>query len=85
VILAGRDINDSMGMRIAREVVQYMIQQEVVIKKSRVLVMGATFKENISDIRNSKVADIVNELNSYLVKLIKLVNLDKLVMFLQPL
>lgn len=67
VILAGREVNDSMGMRIAREVVQHLIQHEVTVKNSRVLIMGATFKENVSDIRNSKVADIVNELKSYLV------------------
>jgi UDP-N-acetyl-D-galactosamine dehydrogenase len=67
VILAGREINDSMAIRIAREVVQHLIQQEVNIRKSRVLVMGATFKENVGDIRNSKVADIVNELKSYYV------------------
>jgi UDP-N-acetyl-D-galactosamine dehydrogenase len=67
VILAGRDINDGMGKRIAREVVQHMITQDLVISKSRVLIMGVTFKENVSDVRNSKVADIYEELRAYLV------------------
>ncbi len=67
VILSGRDINDGMGKRIAREVIQHLISMDLVISKSRVLILGVTFKENVSDVRNSKVADIYNELRTYLV------------------
>jgi UDP-N-acetyl-D-galactosamine dehydrogenase len=65
VILSGRRINDSMGEYVARNTVQRIIKTGKVIMKSKVLVMGATFKENVSDIRNSKVVDVVNELKSY--------------------
>ncbi len=65
VILSGRQINDSMGSIIARDVVQHIIKMDKSLKQSKVLVMGATFKENVSDIRNSKVADVVHELQSY--------------------
>ncbi len=67
VILSGRSINDSMGAHIARQVVNELISRDRNIKQSKVLVMGATFKENVSDIRNSKVADIINELKSFMV------------------
>jgi UDP-N-acetyl-D-galactosamine dehydrogenase len=67
VILSGRTINDSMGSLIAKSVVQHIIRMDKSLKQSRVLVLGATFKENVSDIRNSKVADVVQELASYLV------------------
>lgn len=66
VILSGRTINDGMGGLIAKNVVQHIIKMDKSLKQSRVLVLGATFKENVSDIRNSKVADVVNELNSYM-------------------
>lgn len=65
VILAGRYINDNMSNYLARKVVQHIISHVSDVKSSRVLVMGATFKENVSDIRNSKVADVVNELKSF--------------------
>ncbi len=65
VILSGRRINDSMGEYVAKNVVQRLIKKGKVIGKSRALVMGATFKENVSDIRNSKVADVIEELKSY--------------------
>jgi UDP-N-acetyl-D-galactosamine dehydrogenase len=65
VILAGRVINDGMGEYVARKVVQYIIANNGNIKDARVLVLGATFKENVSDIRNSKVADVVRELMSF--------------------
>lgn len=61
VILAGRSVNDGMGAYVAGKVVKKMVAQGVDIAKGRVLVMGATFKENVSDIRNSKVADVVRE------------------------
>jgi UDP-N-acetyl-D-galactosamine dehydrogenase len=66
VILAGRVINDGMSVYIAKKVLQHIIQHNGNIKNAKVLVMGATFKENVSDIRNSKVADVVKELQSYL-------------------
>jgi len=68
VILSGRRINDSMGEYVAKNVVQRLIKKGKVIGKSKVLVMGATFKENVSDIRNSKVADVIEELKSYSIK-----------------
>jgi len=67
IITAGRFINDSMGGYIAKQIVKKLIAADKNPKGARVLVMGATFKENVSDIRNSKVADIVNELKSYAV------------------
>ena len=65
IINSGRSINDSMAEYIAVQTVKKMIAAGKTINKSRVLVMGATFKENVSDIRNSKVADIVHELQSF--------------------
>jgi UDP-N-acetyl-D-galactosamine dehydrogenase len=65
VILAGRVINDGMAGYVAKKVLQHIILHNGNIKESKVLVMGATFKENVSDIRNSKVADVVNELKSF--------------------
>jgi len=65
VILAGRYINDGMSLYVARKIVRYIIEQVNDVKSAKVLVMGATFKENVSDIRNSKVADVVKELKSF--------------------
>lgn len=65
VILAGRVINDGMAGYVAKKVLQHIIQNSGNVKDARVLVMGATFKENVSDIRNSKVADVIKELKSY--------------------
>lgn len=65
VINSGRYVNDSMGFYVAKTAVKKIIAAGRNISKSRVLVMGATFKENVSDIRNSKVADIVKELRSF--------------------
>ncbi|MEO9022978.1 MAG: nucleotide sugar dehydrogenase [Ginsengibacter sp.] len=65
VILAGRVINDSMAGYVAKKVLQHIIQNTSDVKNAKVLVMGATFKENVSDIRNSKVADVIKELKSY--------------------
>lgn len=65
VILAGRVINDGMSGYIAKKVLQHIIQHNGNIKHAKVLVMGATFKENVTDIRNSKVADVVKELQSF--------------------
>ncbi|HSV09413.1 MAG TPA: nucleotide sugar dehydrogenase [Hanamia sp.] len=65
VILAGRSINDGMAGYVAKKVLMHIIKANGNVKEAKVLVMGATFKENVSDIRNSKVADIINELKSY--------------------
>ena len=65
VILAGRRINDGMGSHIARKTVQQMIHAGRNIKGARVNVLGMTFKEDVPDIRNSKVIDIIRELHEF--------------------
>ena len=65
IILAGRRMNDSMGKYVASEVVKLMIQNEIPVKNSKVLMLGITFKENCPDIRNTKATDIYHELISY--------------------
>ena len=65
VILAGRRINDGMGKYVAENTVKQMIKSGKVIKGSRVLILGLTFKEDVPDIRNTKVVDIVKELKDY--------------------
>ena len=67
VILAGRNINDNMSKYVAKSVIQHIIKHTSDVKSAKVLVKGATFKENVSDIRNSKVADVVKALQSYYV------------------
>jgi UDP-N-acetyl-D-galactosamine dehydrogenase len=65
VILAGRRINDNMGVHIASSVIKLMAQHNLPINKAKVLILGITFKENCPDIRNSKVVDIIQEMKSY--------------------
>jgi UDP-N-acetyl-D-galactosamine dehydrogenase len=65
VILSGRQVNDNMGVFIANKLVKLMIAKGNVIKGANVLVMGVTFKENCPDIRNSKVFDIIAELQEF--------------------
>ena len=65
IILAGRRTNDNMGMYVANEVLKLMIHKGHTIKGSRVLVLGITFKENCPDIRNSRVIDVVRELQEF--------------------
>lgn len=65
VILAGRRINDGMGKFIAEKTVKLMIQSGSAIKGAKVIVLGLTFKEDCPDLRNSKVPDIIRELESY--------------------
>ena len=65
VILSGRNVNDSMGVYVARMVVKELIKTGIVIKGSVITILGVTFKENISDVRNSRVIDIVRELESF--------------------
>jgi UDP-N-acetyl-D-galactosamine dehydrogenase len=68
VILSGRKTNDGMGKFIAEKTIKKLIEIDKVVKGSHILVMGLTFKENCPDLRNSKVIDIVNELQEYNVK-----------------
>ena len=65
IINSGRFVNDSMGFYIAKQLVKQLIDKGKKILNSKVLVMGVTFKENVSDLRNSKVADLINELKTY--------------------
>ncbi|PIQ14325.1 MAG: UDP-N-acetyl-D-galactosamine dehydrogenase [Flavobacteriales bacterium CG18_big_fil_WC_8_21_14_2_50_32_9] len=68
IINAGRFVNDSMGGYVAKQTVKKIIKAGKNIAEAKVLVMGATFKEDVSDIRNSKVADVVKEFISFGVK-----------------
>lgn len=68
VITSGRYVNDSMGFYIGKQTVKKILATGKHIQDAKVLVMGATFKEDVSDIRNSKVIDVVNELKSFQVK-----------------
>jgi UDP-N-acetyl-D-glucosamine/UDP-N-acetyl-D-galactosamine dehydrogenase len=65
IINSGRFVNDSMGFYVAKQTVKKIIAAGKNVLNARVLVMGATFKEDVSDIRNSRVADVISELKSY--------------------
>lgn len=65
IILAGRRLNDSMGKYVASQVVKAMTKCRIHVDQSRVLVLGFAFKENCPDLRNTKVVDIIKELNEY--------------------
>ena len=65
IILAGRRLNDEMGKYVAIEVIKLMLKKDIKVKNSNVLVLGFTFKEDCPDVRNTKVIDIINELNTY--------------------
>ena len=65
VILSGRYINDNMGNYVSKKILQHVIQHSDNVKNAKILFMGITFKENVSDIRNSKVADVIKTLQSY--------------------
>lgn len=65
VVLAGRRINDGMGEYVVSRTVRGMISKDIPVKGARVLVMGLTFKENCPDLRNTRVVDIIKELESY--------------------
>ena len=65
MILAGRRINDGMASWVAHDVIKVMLKRKLQVSSARVLVMGFTFKENCPDIRNTKVADLVRELASF--------------------
>ncbi|MDX2483034.1 MAG: nucleotide sugar dehydrogenase [Pseudodonghicola sp.] len=68
VILAGRRINDQMGRHVTHELIKALLARGVNLAQARVLVMGFTFKENCNDTRNTRVADIVSELEAYSLK-----------------
>lgn len=65
VILAGRRLNDGMGARIASKLIKLLVQQDCKVSGSRVGIIGLTFKEDVPDLRNSKVPDIIKELREY--------------------
>jgi UDP-N-acetyl-D-galactosamine dehydrogenase len=65
IILAGRRLNDEMGSYVAQEVIKKMINKDIQIKDAHILILGFTFKENCPDVRNTKVIDIIRELESY--------------------
>lgn len=65
IILAGRRLNDGMGAHVANEVVKLMLKKDIKVKDANVLMLGFTFKENCPDVRNTKVIDILTELNDY--------------------
>ena len=69
MILAGRRINDQMGSYVAAQFVKALLEKDIHIKGARVLVMGLVFKENCPDLRNSKVVDVIRELQDYNVDL----------------
>ena len=65
IILAGRRINDNMGVFITNQVIKLMLQKRIQVADSRILILGLTFKENCPDLRNTRVVDIVDELKAY--------------------
>ena len=65
ILLAGRRINDSMGNYVANEIIKLLTQKDIAIKGSKILIMGITFKENCPDIRNTRVVDIIHDLQKF--------------------
>jgi len=65
MILAGRRINDNMGLYVATEVIRLMVKRGMSLPKAKILILGITFKENCPDVRNTRVVDVVQELKSY--------------------
>jgi UDP-N-acetyl-D-galactosamine dehydrogenase len=65
MILAGRRINDNMGIYVASQVVQLMVKRGIAMPDARILVMGITFKENCPDVRNTRVVDVIGEFRNY--------------------
>ncbi|ARN77779.1 UDP-N-acetyl-D-galactosamine dehydrogenase [Nonlabens spongiae] len=68
IILAGRRMNDGMGTYVASEIVKLMLSKDIAVKNSEILVLGITFKENCPDVRNTKVVDVVRNLEDYGIK-----------------
>ena len=65
MILAGRRLNDDMGCYVISEVVKLMLKKRIHVNKARILMMGLTFKENCPDLRNTRVTDMIEELDNY--------------------
>lgn len=65
IILAGRRMNDSMGSYVAGEVVKLMLSKDITVKNSKALILGITFKENCPDVRNTKVVDVISNLEEF--------------------
>ncbi|WP_111307085.1 nucleotide sugar dehydrogenase [Confluentibacter sediminis] len=65
IILAGRRVNDGMSLYVVSQVIKLMLQKEIALKDSKILILGFTFKENCPDVRNTKVVDIVTEIKGY--------------------
>ncbi len=65
IILAGRRLNDNMGIYIANQVIKLMIKKEIEIDNAKILILGITFKENCPDIRNSRVINVIQELKEF--------------------
>jgi UDP-N-acetyl-D-galactosamine dehydrogenase len=65
IILTGRRMNDGMGKYVASEVIKLMVQKDIKIKGSKILVLGITFKENCPDVRNTRAVDVISNLKSY--------------------
>ncbi len=65
IILGGRKLNDSMGEYVANQIISFMSKRNIEIKKSTILILGITFKENCPDIRNTKVIDLINKLKLF--------------------
>ena len=65
IILAGRRMNDGMGKYVSAEVVKLMVQKDIKVKDSKILILGVTFKENCPDVRNTKAVDVINNLQTY--------------------
>jgi UDP-N-acetyl-D-galactosamine dehydrogenase len=65
IILAGRRLNDDMGKYVASQTIKLMVQKDIRIKNAHILILGFTFKENCPDVRNTRVIDVIAELNGY--------------------
>lgn len=65
IILAGRRLNDNMSLHVADQIIKEMLAKNIIVNNSKVLILGFTFKENCPDVRNTKVYDLVNELEKY--------------------
>ena len=81
VILSGRRVNDTMGLFIANKTVKLMIQKGITVKGAKALVLGITFKENCPDIRNTRVVDIIDELQQFGMQVDVVLNFIKLLFF----
>jgi UDP-N-acetyl-D-galactosamine dehydrogenase len=68
MILAGRRLNDNMGVYIASQVIKLMVKKGIDVAHAEILIMGLTFKENCPDLRNTKVIDIINEFKEFGIK-----------------